>query len=160
VVLVCEHNAEGAFGLILNRPSENRLGDVLQPVLPELLHEAKLFGGGPVQPAALSYLYSHPTLIRGNVMRRLSLGHDLPALLALAVDPPKGLQIRAFAGYAGWAPGQLEDELSRESWITREADAALVFHEPAEDLWRWVLRRSPEWTHRLLGDSPDHLSAN
>jgi len=160
VVLVCEHNAEGAFGLVLNRPSDSRLEDVLQPELPELLRKTVLFGGGPVQPAALSYLFSHPGLTRATVLRRISLGHDLDALQALAADPVEGLRIRAFAGYAGWSPGQLDDEISRDSWITHKADPDLVFHEPAAELWRVILRRSPKWTERLLAETPDDLATN
>jgi putative transcriptional regulator len=160
VVLVCEHNAEGAFGLVLNRPSGSQLDDVLSVDVPPRLQGMPIFNGGPVQPAALSYLVNHPALKGGNVLPRLVLGHDLEALLQLAAEPAKDLRLRTFAGYAGWAPGQLDDEVARNSWIIRKATLDLIFQEPAESLWREVLRHSRDWRDRLLGDSPDSLSRN
>jgi putative transcriptional regulator len=160
VVLVCEHNAEGAFGLVLNQPSGSRLDEVLNVEVPPRLQGLPIFNGGPVQPAALSYLVTHPALKGGTVLPRLILGHDLEALLQLGSEPAEGLRIRAFAGYAGWAPGQLDDEVLRNSWMTRKATLDQVFQEPADSLWREVLRRSRDWRDRLLGDSPDSLSRN
>ena len=62
VVLICQHDAEGAFGLVLNRATENKVGEVLVADLPEPLKEQTLYVGGPVQPGALSYLHSEDFL--------------------------------------------------------------------------------------------------
>jgi putative transcriptional regulator len=160
VVLLCEHNPEGALGLVLNRPSENRLEDVLSTELPPKLREETLFGGGPVQPAALSYLHSDPGLLNGNVMENLSIGHDLDELVSIGESWSPSLHLRVFAGYAGWAPGQLDDEMRRNAWLTHPADIDLVFHLPPEDLWKFILRKRPKWEERLLADAPDDISFN
>lgn len=160
VVLVCEHNPEGAFGLVLNRPAGNLLEDVLPNELPPFLRVLRLFNGGPVQGSALSYLSSHPKLTGGSVLPRISLGHDLDELIALGKAPPEGLRLKTFAGYAGWAPGQLDDEIRRDSWIVLKATADLIFAEPADDLWRRVLGTSADWKQRLLGGAPDAFWLN
>lgn len=160
VVLICEHNAEGAFGLVLNRPSENQLGDVFTAKLPEILRTETLFGGGPVQPAAMSYLHTDLFLPDANVFENLEVGHSLDQLVELAESWSATKQLRIFAGYAGWAPGQLDDEMRREAWLTHPASLELVFHLPAEELWRHVLRQRPGWKDRLLAEAPDDLAAN
>lgn len=160
VVLVCEHDRQGAFGLVLNRPSENRLADVFAQELPERLRIETLFGGGPVQPAALSYLHADQLLGGPSVIENLQVGHDLERLIELGVSWSPDLRLRVFAGYAGWSPGQLDDEIRRNSWLSVPATLDLVFHTPADDLWRHVLRHLSDWQSRLLADSPEDLSWN
>ena len=67
VVLICQHDGEGAFGLVLNRSTGNKVGDVIVADLPEALKDAQLFLGGPVQPAALSFLHSDNFIPDANV---------------------------------------------------------------------------------------------
>ena len=81
VVLVCQHNAEGAFGLVLNRAAGNKVGEVLVADLPDALKDSPLFLGGPVQPTALSFLHSDSFLPDANVFPNLALGHSLDDLL-------------------------------------------------------------------------------
>src|ERR1700733_2432914 len=81
VVLVCQHDAEGAFGLILNRSTENKVGQALVANLPERIKEQLLFIGGPVQPQSLSFLHSEDYLPGANVMANLNLGHSIDALM-------------------------------------------------------------------------------
>jgi putative transcriptional regulator len=160
VVLVCQHDPNGAFGLILNQPTDRKLGEVIDTDLPVSLQRLLIHTGGPVQPSALSYLHADRELSDGNVMENLSLGHDLEDLMALGrADSPTG-RIRVFAGYAGWAPGQLDDELRRESWLVHPASLDLVFQIPPGELWRQVLRSKGDWQSRLLADSPEDLSWN
>jgi len=164
VVLVCHHNAEGAFGLILNRPSDNKVGDVIEADLPALLHDEPLFGGGPVQPAALSYLHSGTSLsagtVVGNVLSDLSVGHDLEELISISRNDVPGRRLRVFAGYAGWGPGQLDEEMRREAWLTERATLDLVFHSAPQGLWGHLLNARGDWQSRLLAVSPDDLSWN
>ncbi len=160
VVLVCEHNAQGAFGLVLNRPSENRLEDVFDRDLPPRLMGETLFGGGPVQPAALSYLHVDPAKTDGNVMGMVSVGHDLDELVGIGAGWNAARRLRVFAGYAGWSPLQLDKELEREAWVLHPAEAALVFDVPPTDLWRHVLRLGENWEHRLLADAPENFGWN
>lgn len=160
VVLVCEHDRQGAFGLVLNRPSENRLADVFPQELPERLRIETLFGGGPVQPAAMSYLHADRFLGEPSVIENLQVGHDLERLIELGESWSPDMRLRVFAGYAGWSPGQLDDEMRRNSWLTVPATLDLVFHTPADDLWRHVLRHLPDWQSRLLAESPEDLAWN
>ncbi|SVE31544.1 uncharacterized protein METZ01_LOCUS484398, partial [marine metagenome] len=83
VVLLCQHNAEGAFGLVLNRGTQKTVGEMLLEDLPERISEQDLWVGGPVQPAALSYLHSDDFLPGANVFPNLSLNHSLEDLLDL-----------------------------------------------------------------------------
>lgn len=160
VVLICEHTAEGAFGLVLNRPSENQLVDVLPAELPERLKNEVLFGGGPVQPAAMSFLVHKSGAIKGNVLPGLNLGHSLEELQEHGEGWLLSGKLRVFAGYAGWAPGQLDDEMRREAWLTHPASPDLIFLEPAAKLWHQILKRRSNWKERLLADAPDDLSLN
>lgn len=160
VVLLCQHDAEGAFGLVLNRSSGNKVGDALEADLSDRLKDQTLYMGGPVQPTALSYLHSDSFLPDANVMSNVSLGHSVDALMELGESYSPSQHIRLFAGYSGWGAGQLEDELKRDAWITCAASMDIIFHPDPRDLWREVLRQMKNPRYRLLAESPDDLSWN
>jgi putative transcriptional regulator len=159
VVLICQHDSEGAFGLVLNRPSQNKVGEALIADLPDHFKEQALFLGGPVQPEALSFLHSDLFLPEASVMENVNLGHSLDDLMELGEAASSTQQVRLFAGYAGWTAGQLEDELKRDAWVTHPASAGLIFDADSESLWRRILRQK-SWQHRLLADAPEDLSFN
>ncbi len=159
VVLICQHDAEGAFGLVLNRATGSNAGDVIVADLPEQLKTCPLYLGGPVQPSALSFLHTEAFIPDANVLPDLSLGHSLDALLELGESFSPTKKIRMFAGYAGWSPGQLEDEIKRDAWVTHPASVPLVFDSSPEQLWRNILRQKG-WKYRLLADMPEDLSLN
>jgi putative transcriptional regulator len=159
VVLVCQHDAEGAFGLVLNRASENKVGEALVADLPGTLKDEPLFVGGPVQSSALSYLHSDVQMADSNVMANLQLGHSLEELVELGEAFSPTRQIRVFAGYAGWSSGQLDDEMRREAWLVYPASIELVFQTEPQTLWRTILRKMG-WQYHLLADSPGDLSWN
>src|SRR6266540_7404840 len=102
VILICQHDAEGAFGLVLNRRTENKVGEALVAKLPEILKQMPLFLGGPVQPQALSFLHSDSYLPEANVMLNLNLDHSLDALVEVSDSYSPSRQLKIFAGYAGW----------------------------------------------------------
>src|SRR5690348_15551741 len=104
VVLICEHNGEGAFGLVLNRALGSKVGEMLVADLPDTLKECPLFVGGPVQPTALSFLHSDTYLPDANVIPNLSLSHSLDALMEIGESFSPTRKVRMFAGYAGWSP--------------------------------------------------------
>src|SRR5271163_4937986 len=81
VVLICEHNAEGAFGLVLNRSSGSKVGELVVANLPVTLKDSPLFLGGPVQPTALSFLHADNFIPDAAVMPNLALGHSLDELV-------------------------------------------------------------------------------
>jgi putative transcriptional regulator len=159
VVLICQHDAEGAFGLVLNRTTGSNVGEMIVADLPETLKACPLYLGGPVQSSALSYLHSDALIPDANVMPNLSLGHSLDSLVELGESFSTTCKIKMFAGYAGWSPGQLEDEMKRKAWLTHPASLELVFDTAYEQLWQTILRRKG-WKYKLLSQMPEDLSAN
>jgi putative transcriptional regulator len=159
VVLICQHDAEGAFGLVLNRSSGNNLGEMLVADVPEQLKEQPLFLGGPVQLSALSFLHSDIFLPEASVMPNLELGHSLESLVEIGESFSSTKKVKMFAGYAGWSPGQLEDEMKREAWVTHPATLDLVFETDPEELWSMILRQKG-WKYRLLAEMPEDISLN
>ena len=136
VVLMTHHDDEGAMGLVLSRPSEIRVADAV-PELADLAGTDDLvYVGGPVQPEAVVVLIEHesePDLpIVGNIAF-MSAGAD--------VDELNAVRTRVFAGYSGWGPGQLENELEESSWIVVPAEPDDAFASDPDELWRAVLHR-------------------
>ena len=160
VVLICQHDAEGAFGLVLNRTTGNKVGAMVVADLPDTLKECPLYLGGPVQPTALSFLHTDAFTPDANVLPNLSLGHSLDTLVEIGKSFSPEKKIRMFAGYAGWGAGQLEDEMKRKAWLLHPASLELVFDTPTEHLWQTVLRRKGGWRNRLLSQTPEDLSWN
>ncbi|HAO79914.1 MAG TPA: hypothetical protein DCQ92_13265 [Verrucomicrobia subdivision 3 bacterium] len=160
VVLVCKHDAEGAFGLVLNRTIGKTVGEMIIADLPVALKTAPLYLGGPVQPSALSYLHTDNFIPEADVLPNLALGHSLDDLLELGDSFSPAKKVRMFAGYAGWTAGQLEIEMKRKSWLTFPASLELVFETPPEELWKKVLHSKGGWKNKLLSQLPEDLSWN
>jgi len=159
VVLICQHDAEGAFGLILNRASGNTLGQVLLADIPTHFKEQPLYVGGPVQLSTLSYLLTDSFLPAASVMPNLDLGHSLEVLTEMGESFSHTRKVRMFAGYAGWSAGQLEGEMQRKAWLTHPATLELVFGDNPEKLWHDILVQKGG-KYRLLAEMPDDLSLN
>jgi len=159
VVLVCQHDADGAFGLVLNKLSGNKVGDALVADLPDRIKDLPLHIGGPVQAGAMSFLHTDSFLPNANVLPNLGLSHSLDELVELGDSFSTTQQLRLFAGYAGWSSGQLEDEMRREAWLIHPASLELMFHAEPADLWRTILRRKGR-QYRLLAESPEDLAWN
>jgi putative transcriptional regulator len=159
VVLICQHDAEGAFGLVINRTTDKKFSDVVETSLPDALKDQPLFLGGPVQPSAMSYLHSEAFLPDANVFTGLCLGHSLDTLMELGEGYSPTRKLKTFAGYSGWAPGQLESEMKRNAWITHPATLDLVFDPEPATLWKKILR-TKGWKYELLSEMPDDPSVN
>ena len=160
VILICKHDAEGAFGLVLNRPLGKPVGELIIADLPDTLKTSPLFVGGPVQPGALSYLHTDSFMPAADVLPNLALGHSLDELLELGENFSATKKVRLFAGYAGWSPGQLESEMKRKSWLTFPASLELVFETSPDELWPKILKRKGGWKNKLLAQTPEDLSWN
>ncbi len=141
VVLICEHTDEGALGFVLNKPSLLTLADVVEEAAG---FEQLLYTGGPVQQDTLHFVHRASALREGsdNLGGALYWGGDFELLLSLINTRQLPSQdIRFFAGYSGWAPGQLAAELDEDAWIVcKQATIEQVFDVPPEQLWREVLR--------------------
>ena len=140
VVLVGDHDEEGALGVILNRPLTVSVRDAAPPLGRLVGLEDPLYQGGPVQPQAAVVLAEFERLEDAGMIAFDSIGflmgeveEDVPGRLRRA---------RVFAGYAGWGPGQLEMELQEEGgWIVEPALPADPFTEEPGQLWSSILRR-------------------
>lgn len=133
VVLVIQHGREGAFGLVVNRPA--KVEGLPFPV----------FAGGPCQAPGLLMVHGHPDWTTEadekppEVAPGLFMG-DAACVRRVADSPhDQSLRFRVFVGYAGWGPGQLEQELGISSWAVVPAKGALLFDTPVEDLWESLL---------------------
>jgi putative transcriptional regulator len=159
VILVGEHGDQGAMGVILNRPSPVSVSDAVPPLAGLADDEDLVYVGGPVQPQAIVVLgdFGEPdeaaTLVLG------SIGF-LPAEIESADDVASISRARVFAGYAGWAPGQLEGEIEEESWIVEPALPDDVFTADPERLWSRVLRRKGGFLYEVLSLMPRDPSSN
>jgi len=159
VVLICQHDPEGAFGLVLNRNTGTIAGDMIVADLPDRLKKCPLYLGGPVQPSALSFLHSDAFIPDANVLPNLSLGHSLDGLIDLGESFSSTQKVKLFAGYAGWGSGQLEDEMKRKAWLTHPASLDLVFDVNPDQLWQRILSHKG-WQYRLLAQMPEDPSRN
>jgi putative transcriptional regulator len=157
VVLITEHNADGAAGLVLNRPSEAEVVEAV-PQLEQLADDGDhVWVGGPVEPNAVLVLGEFLDPSDAAVPLFGSLG--FPALDEPDEIVPLTTRRRIFAGYAGWASGQLEDELAREDWILEPAANDDAFTETPEELWAEVLRRKGG-IYELVSRMPEDPSVN
>lgn len=144
VVLVGEHNPDGALGVVLNRALDITVEKAFPPLGKLVTPGQHLFQGGPVQPESPVLLaeFSDPGLADLLVFGAVGfLVGDVSVHLA-----PEVLQARVFAGYAGWGPGQLDAEMDADSWIVDPARAEDVFTDSPDLLWSRVLqRKGPEY---------------
>jgi putative transcriptional regulator len=143
VVLLCEHAPEGAFGLVLNRPTDMAASSVVGLVPPvQTDNGMRLWIGGPVEPNRGWILLGEerPDVETLRIVDGLFLSTS-PVLLRqmLAATPPP--QARVLAGYAGWGPGQLDLELNESAWLTADVELDLVFGADAEVMWETAIRR-------------------
>ena len=140
VVLVVEHNDEGAMGIVLTRPSTATVAEALPPLEDLVDDDEPVYVGGPVESAAVVVLAEFEDT---DAAAALVFG-DLGFLRADA-DPTvlesAARRFRVFAGYSGWGAGQLEAELAEPSWIVESPELEDVFTDDPERLWNSVLRR-------------------
>ena len=140
VTYLCKHDAQGAFGVIINRPSETTLGEVLAqlslPVADGVVTAQAVLRGGPVEPERGFVLHRSAktydaTLDPGGEIK-VTLSTDILGAVARG-DGPEPMVVAL--GYAGWDGGQLEAELLANAWLTVAADPAVIFDTPFEQRW-------------------------
>jgi putative transcriptional regulator len=146
VVLLCTHDDEGAFGLVVNRPlvtSGRVVVNLDPPVSTE--RELQIWIGGPVEPESSRMLI-------GNENGGGDLGHGIQIaaglhlstsadLLVRLLEPEPPPRTRLVVGYSGWGPGQLEEELRESAWLISEIDHDLIFDTPPGQMWETAIRR-------------------
>ncbi|MEV0392633.1 YqgE/AlgH family protein [Polymorphospora rubra] len=157
VVLLVAHEPGGALGVVLNRATEVPVADVLSSWGSLAGEPAVLFEGGPVQPESAICLARMRT-----PTRRLKGFHQVSGAVGtvdLSADPERLREsiagIRVFAGYSGWSPGQLEDEIAGGSWFLLDGLPGDAFVNRPDDLWSMVLRRQGGMMAAMAHFPPD-----
>jgi putative transcriptional regulator len=144
VILLCDYTDKGAFGLVVNRQMTEPAWTLVKTEPPIRVNpEIRLWIGGPVEPQRTWVLMSEAQgpedeqrEVAPGVL--LSVSHELT--LQMLQSPPSS-RSRVIAGYAGWGPGQLEQELAASGWLMMEVDTTLIFGVPGESMWEAALRR-------------------
>ena len=154
VVLLCDYVPEGAFGLVLNRPTDMPASSMVRidPPLGDA-NNMPLCIGGPVEPERGWVLTAEPP---EDVEFRLIVGglylSSSATVLRQVLSTIPAPRARIIAGYAGWGPGQLDDELAQSAWLIADLDLDLVFDVSADVMWETAIRR--------LGADPSALQAS
>lgn len=172
VILILEHNAEGAFGLVVNRRSRLSLGTIIPDLAGNLAAQVSIYVGGPVQQEYLFALHGElpdqhegskycispveGVVFEPSFRKVQKFFEDETVQTIPADDIPK---IHLFLGYSGWAPGQLEHEMEQGSWITHPASARIVFYDNPEQGWKEALR-AKGGIYKVFANSNQNPSLN
>ena len=145
VTFICEHNPKGALGIVINRPMNVVLEDILKQLALKARDEATattpVYLGGPVQPER-GFVIHEPagsweaTLKVGETLG-VTTSRDVLAALAEGSGPKRSF---VALGYAGWTAGQLEEELKSNSWLSAPADPHIIFDTPVDQRWQAAAR--------------------
>ncbi|MFQ5526369.1 MAG: YqgE/AlgH family protein [Thermoanaerobaculia bacterium] len=144
VVLLLEYGDSGALGVVLNRPSEATLTDLM----PDHEWTARLgdpvYLGGPVAlaQAMMVFMTGRDHMDQMQVLEGIHAGWDLDLLERMLVEPRAEERVRIYVGYAGWGPGQLEAEVARGGWHVFPASESTIFSDDEEELWQTFIERT------------------
>ncbi len=144
VILMLEHGGAGAVGVVVNRPVEELALSELVDEPPEAIEDLRveLYSGGPVEENSLIALHDEGFEAEGTEVVADGIATSPVGEVLEAIADERGPdEVRLYAGYAGWAPGQLEGEFERDSWHVIPADAGLVFSRAPGAVWDEATRR-------------------
>ncbi len=141
VVYICEHNAQSALGIIINKPTNMVLNDIFKQLsitaVDQRMRQQPVFQGGPVQIERGFVIHEPPGNWESTLILDEQLGvtssRDVLDCMARGQGPQK---IFVALGYAGWGAGQLETELANNSWLSLPADRSIIFETPVEQRWQ------------------------
>jgi len=142
LTLICEHNDQGALGFIVNRPTNVLVRELfdqqnIEVNLENSLLSSALYAGGPVETERGFILHSSEKTWATTLSVGDSFGITASLDIIEATAAGNGPENNLFLlGYAGWGPGQLEQEITANAWLTSKADADIVFKLPAEERWK------------------------
>lgn len=155
VLFISAHDPnDGAMGVILNRPLDKQVSDLVGETPPDGLADVPVFLGGPVGKNQLMF-----AAFEWEEANRLTLNHNVnvdEAHERVGEDPAS---IRAFVGYAGWSAGQLEAEMKQQAWILQTPSRAALTPERLPKLWFEIMRGLGPW-YKMLAAAPDDPSLN
>jgi putative transcriptional regulator len=152
VLFISNHDpSDGALGVIINRPLDKHVSELVSELPPPGLADVPVFLGGPVGKNQLMFAAFEWQKGEG-----LTLKHDVNA-----EEPAKGesMSLCAFVGYAGWSAGQLEAELEQKAWIVQKPTRSILRRERLPKLWFEIMRGLGPW-YKMLAAAPDDPSLN
>lgn len=160
VLLVCEHNANGSFALLINKPLDLELPDEIMNINELANPHIGIRAGGPVQTNQMMLLHTSDQIAQQTlkISDGIFLGGDLQ-FLQESIMNPNGPFIQLCFGYAGWGSGQLEREFLDGHWFLYPASVKHIFHTPPEKLWQSLLREMGG-KYATLSMIPEDLSLN
>ena len=138
VILLCNHNKQGSFGLVINRSTELKAPDLFSGIDVLKSYNEKIYIGGPVSQSMVFYLYrtSQDVSDLDEVCSGVYLGSSLETLESLYLDIDYQKEnIRFYLGYSGWSGGQLDGEMKQNSWLIQSADEQIVFLDSEDLMW-------------------------
>ena len=150
VVLLLEYDETGALGLVINRPTQLSLRDALVTPPPGS-REHIVHTGGPVEHQRLLALLRSPDAVDDaqHLFGDVYASASFDTLRRMLEREGHAEDVRAYLGYAGWSPGQLDAELARGDWIVTPADAESIFDIPPGEVWEDLMRRNAgRWVRR------------
>jgi putative transcriptional regulator len=155
VAYICKHDAEGALGIVINRPTTMRVAEVFRQLALEVRTSAQesepVLSGGPVDPDRGFVLHESDAKFDSTVDAeapvKVTVSQDILAAMARGEGPERAV---VALGYAGWSPGQLESEMAANAWLSAPADPSIIFKTPYEKRWSAAAR--------LLGIDINHLT--
>lgn len=159
VIYVCEHNADGALGLVINRPTDITVGDLLQRIDLDLsleigpVKDAPVFFGGPVQTDRGFVLHVSDSDYSSSIAlgaMTLTTSRDILEDVSRGQGPGR---LVVYLGYAGWGAGQLESEMARNAWLNVHATQEILFDVPAKDRYQTALAQLGIDMHMLTGQA-------
>ncbi|MBE9503877.1 MAG: YqgE/AlgH family protein [Proteobacteria bacterium] len=143
VILLIKHGREGTSGLIINRPSKHLLSSVLPGFKQFENSKELLFVGGPLKPHIPLLLLRAEEAPHGwvKIVDDVYYSHNIDIIARKTKDKDVVQSLRVYGGYAGWASGQLEAEISRGGWSIEHADAGSIFDKNPEDVWGDLIKK-------------------
>jgi len=159
VILLTEHNDEGSVGFILNKTTDFKLHEIINDFP---IFDAPVYLGGPVQQNSLNFIHKASELLEGGfeITDGIYWGGNFEALKLLiesnSLNPD---DFKFFLGYAGWSPGQLNDEIKTDTWYLNDSTAENIFSKEPKNLWSKVLRTMGK-DYSLIATFPEDPSVN
>ena len=154
VVLLLEYDSKGAMGLVINRPTTVKLSEVLPDIEGLQKRPDTIYLGGPVAKNQLMLLIRTSSPPEGSrlVFEDIYLSSSQTIIQDMIDKSETPERFRVYAGYAGWAPGQLNHEVSRGGWHILQADAESLFNKTPAEIWPELIRRSSALWVRVVGE--------
>ena len=159
VVLLSEHDKSGTLGFILNKPTDVNINDAVED-FPDF--KSPLYFGGPVETDTLFYIHTIGPKLQGakEIVNGIYWGGNYDQLkLMIDTGQVQSNMIRFYAGYSGWDPKQLDNELKEKSWVVSECNQRFTFYDDPKCLWSQVLRSMGQ-EYALLANYPEDPALN